>query len=79
VVNVDGSKVVQFSHFSVKEFLTSEHLATLGEGLSDYHILPGSAHTFLAQACLTILLKLDYRVTKRAVKNLPLVQYAARY
>ena len=26
VVNVDGSSIVQFSHFSVKEFLTSDRL-----------------------------------------------------
>lgn len=31
VANIDGSRVVQFSHFSVKEFLTSERLATMGK------------------------------------------------
>ena len=31
VVSVNGSQVVQFSHFSVKEFLTSDRLATAGQ------------------------------------------------
>src|ERR1700741_883879 len=33
IVNVDGSPVVQFSHFSVKEFLTSDRLANSTEYL----------------------------------------------
>jgi len=34
VVNVDGSQVVQFAHFSVREFLTSDRLFAAGESLS---------------------------------------------
>ena len=34
IVNVDGLPVVQFSHFSVKEFLISSRLANAGEHLS---------------------------------------------
>jgi hypothetical protein len=46
VVNREGGQVVQFSHFSVKEFLTSDRLATTGdEGFSCYHILTEPAHT----------------------------------
>jgi hypothetical protein len=53
VVNVDGSQVVQLSHFSVKEFLISDRLATLGDNLSYYYILPSPANTILAKACLS--------------------------
>ena len=53
----DVSRVVQFSHFSVKEFLMSDRLASSTPDISRYHILPGPAHTILAQACLGSLLK----------------------
>jgi hypothetical protein len=56
IVNVDGSQVVQFSHFSVKEFLISDRLATADEYLSYYHILPEPAHITLARSSLTVLL-----------------------
>ncbi|KAH9162722.1 hypothetical protein EDB89DRAFT_1860579, partial [Lactarius sanguifluus] len=55
----DGvSRVIQFSHFSVKEFLTSDRLATFKGDASYFHIIPEPAHTTLAQACLGILLQL---------------------
>jgi ankyrin repeat protein len=79
VANVDESQVVQFSHFSVKEFLTSERLATTGSELSRYHILPGPAHTVMAKACLSILVKLDDNVDKKTIENSPLALYAARH
>jgi hypothetical protein len=47
VVDRGGHQVVQFSHFSVKEFLTSERLATAEENLSYYHILPNPRMSFL--------------------------------
>jgi hypothetical protein len=56
----DGdSRIIQFSHFSVKEFLTSNRLATLKGDASHFHIIPELAHTTLAQACLGTLLQLD--------------------
>jgi hypothetical protein len=61
VVNVDGFRVVQFAHFSVKEFLTSDRLSPTTENLSRYHIVPQSAHTTLVQASLGVLLELDDR------------------
>jgi Ankyrin repeats (many copies)/Ankyrin repeat len=79
VVNVDGSPVVQFSHFSVKEFLTSDRLAIAPEELSRYHILPNSAHTILAQACLSVLLHFDDHVDKRMMENFPFALYAAQH
>jgi hypothetical protein len=70
VVDVDGSQVVQFSHFSVKEFLTSDRLATAREDLSGYHIVPHSAHTILAQASLSVLLQLDDHIDKDSIQEL---------
>jgi ankyrin repeat protein len=78
IVNVDGSRVVQFSHFSVKEYLTSERLANATH-LSQFHILPHSAHTILAQASLGALLALDDKVNKEMMKKYQLAIYAARY
>ncbi|KAN0127638.1 hypothetical protein V8E53_014557 [Lactarius tabidus] len=52
-----GSPIVQFSHFSVKEFLMSERLATSRRDISQFHISLVDAHTLLAQASLAILLR----------------------
>jgi len=79
IVDIDGSRVVRFSHFSVKEYLTSERFANAGKGLSRYHILPHSAHAILAKASLSVLLALDDQVDKDTMKNFPLAIYAARY
>jgi hypothetical protein len=79
IVIVNGSRVTQFSHYSVKEYLTSERLVNAGKHLSRYHILPHSAHTILAQASLSVLLALDDQVDKESVTKYPLTIYAARY
>jgi len=79
VVNKGGLHVVQFSHFSVKEFLTSERLAAAEEHLSYYHILPEPAHTILAQASLSVLLQLDDQIDRGTICHFPLAQYAAQY
>jgi hypothetical protein len=79
IVNVDGSPVVQFSHFSVKEFLTSDRLANAGEHLSHYHILLQPAHTILAQACLSALLRLDDHIDENGIKRFPLSIYTAQH
>ncbi|KAH9015328.1 ankyrin repeat-containing domain protein [Lactarius pseudohatsudake] len=70
-----GSQVVQFSHFSVKEYLTSARLARSDEDVSWFHIDLEAAHTILAQACLGTLLRLDVHVD---TKGFPLVEYASR-
>ena len=57
VVPNRGSPVVQFSHFSVKEFLMSDRLATSRRDISQYHISLRDAHTLLAQASLAVLLR----------------------
>ena len=79
IVDKGGSRVVQFSHLSVKEFLTSDHLATSTGNLSTYQILPEPAHTILAQACLGLLLHLDDRIDNESIKESPLAEYAARH
>jgi ankyrin repeat protein len=79
VVDYRGSRVVQFSHLSVKEFLTSNNLATSTGHLTTYHILPGSAHTILTQVCLGLLLHLDDHDDDKSVKDSPLADYAARH
>jgi ankyrin repeat protein len=71
------SLVVQFSHFSVKEFLMSDRLATSTGDISQYHISLSASHTVLAQACLGVLLR-DPDLTN-GTDNAPLAGYAARY
>jgi hypothetical protein len=61
---IDGSRVVQFSHLSVKEFLLSSRLAA-NASLSIYHFLPQPAHSLFAKICLGVLLQLDKRLDKR--------------
>ncbi|KAH9077552.1 hypothetical protein EDB83DRAFT_1490622 [Lactarius deliciosus] len=76
----DGdSRVVQFSHFSVKEYLTSPRLARSEGDVSWLHIGLDAAHTILAQACLGTLLQLDEHAGNSGAKALPLVEYAARH
>ena len=80
IVDTGLSQVVQFSHFSVKEFLTSTRLATLTQDVSRYHIVLGHAHTIMAQACLSILLQLDNLTEDGSVeKHFPLAGYAAEH
>lgn len=78
IIDADGSRVVQFSHFSVKEFLTSSHTAN-SELASYYHILPQPAHVSLARICLSMLLQLDNRIDELSIDDYPLSSYAAKY
>jgi hypothetical protein len=79
IVNDGDSRIVQFSHYSVKEFLTADRLADPIRDVSRYYIRLGAAHTILAQACLGVLLQLDDRVDRDDIKNFPLARYAAQY
>ena len=75
-----GSKIVQFSHFSVKEYLTSDRLRTSKiRNLRYYHTPLDAAHTILARACLTVLLQLDENVDKERLDTFPLAFYAAQH
>jgi ankyrin repeat protein len=77
----DGdSRVVQLSHFSVKEYLTSPRLAQSPcVDVSRFHIDLEAAHTIMAQACLVTLLRPDEHDGKNDAKRSPLVKYAAQY
>lgn len=81
VVKVYGKQQVQFSHFSVQEFLTSSRLQDQdSKRLSRYHILSRPAHNFSAKACLSVLLQLNYRIHKGSVEGMfPLAMYAAEH
>jgi len=77
IVDDGDSQVVQFSHFSVKEFLISDRLARSSGDVSRYHILLEPAHTILVQACLGVLFHLDDDVNEDNAKDVPLAMYAA--
>jgi hypothetical protein len=80
MIVLDGdSRVVQFSHFSVKEFLTADRLAEPIRDVSRHHIRLEAAHTILVRACLGVLLQLDDRVDRDSMKSFPLARYAAQY
>ena len=68
--------IVQFSHFSVKEYLTSDRIANSAP-VSHFQVLPKPAHTLLARACLGVLLQLDYSIDETKIGNFPLARYAA--
>jgi len=77
---------VQFSHFSVKEFLTSLRLADSSGDVSRYHISMEPAHTILAQSCLGVLLRLpvddhaeDDSTDDTIFDGFPLAGYAAEH
>jgi hypothetical protein len=77
VVTVNGSPVVQFSHFSVQEFLMSSRLAS--GRLSHYYISLEPAHAIVVQACLSVLLQLDSHINKGNIEKYPLAVYAAQH
>ncbi len=72
------SRVVQFSHYSVMEFLISERLAKSEQrDLSQYYISPEPAHTVLAQTCISTLLQPDLH-SHDITDGFPLIKYAAQ-
>ena len=80
VIENEGSNVVQFSHFSVKEYLTSDRLRASEIGnLQHYYIPLDAAHTILARACLTVLLQFDENIDKKRLETFPLAFYAAQH
>ena len=80
IVNYRGSPIIQFSHFYVKEFLTSTRLAKATDTISSrYHVSMTPAHTLVAQTCLGILLHLCMDITRDRRKKIPLAKYAAEH
>ena len=77
IIDDKGSKIAQFSHFSVKEFLTSNRLQMSDVGnICQYYIPLEPAHAILARACVIVLLQLDEKNDER-FKSLPLASYAS--
>jgi ankyrin repeat domain-containing protein 50 len=73
------SCLVQFSHYSVKEFLTSDRLqSSRMQRISRFHIAPMPAHTILVQSCISTLLQLDDSVNRNDLRGFPLADYAVR-
>ena len=79
IVEAGDSRVVQFSHFSVREFLTSSRLAIGSGEASNYYMDLNLAHTTLAQACLGVLLQTEHDVDGHNPKDQPLARYAAQH
>jgi ankyrin repeat protein len=80
IIDDRGSKIVHFSQFSVKEYMTSDRLQRSDIGhLCDYYIPLEPAHTILARACMAVLLQLDEKVDRERVATFPLGQYASRH
>lgn len=76
---LSNTRIAQFTHFSVEQFLTSNRLAILNGDVSQFHISPGKAHTIFTQACLGILLSGDGVNDEWVESRSPLAEYAARY
>jgi ankyrin repeat protein len=74
-----GSPVVEFAHFSVKEYLTSMRLTKAKDTISRFHVSMTEAHTIVAQACLGVLLHLDENITEDSLEEFPLAEYAAEH
>ena len=75
----DDPTIVQFSHKSVKEFLTSNRLRTSCiENSSRYHFSPKVAHATLARVCINVLLRFDETADKTRLESSPLALYAAQ-
>ena len=85
VVDEYGGQVVQFSHFSVKEFLTSSRIAGSSADVSRFHILLEPAHTILAKTCLGVLVRLgelvdvEDSIEDSVEDKFPLAWYAAEH
>ena len=78
IINDQNSRIVQFSHFSVKEFRTSGRLAASNAVSLRYHHIPlKPAHTIMAIACVSVLLRLDYLIDRQSIENFPLAKYSA--
>ena len=78
VVEDSGMQIVQFSHFSVKEYLTSIRLSEAKPSISRYLITLEPAHTIVAQACLRLLLQLEGD-RQEISSRWPLANYSAQH
>ena len=51
-MDVDGLQVIQFAHFSVKEYLTLGRVSQAKDTISQFHVSMTSAHTLIGRAGL---------------------------
>jgi len=80
IVDVGDSQIIQFSHFSVKEFLASSRLAEASDiVVQRYHVSMPGAHTLAAQASLGILLHIDKEMAAVDLEKFHLAEYAAEH
>ena len=80
IVDEEGSQIVQFSHFSVKEFLTSPRIGDSSAEVSRFHTLLEPAHTIIVNACLSVLLRLGELGDEDKIEDkFPLARYAAEH
>jgi Ankyrin repeats (many copies)/Ankyrin repeats (3 copies) len=81
IVEVNGSRIVQFTHPSVKEFLLARSLASSKAGSERFrhHIDTNRAHNMVFRASLAVLLSLDGDISVDGVRSFPLANYAARH
>jgi Ankyrin repeats (3 copies) len=72
---------VRLAHFSVREYLTSEHLGNSDAQVSYYHFSQRNAHRFIAKTCLAYLLQFDQDngVNLTTFRSYPLSRYAANH
>ena len=75
----ESSKIVQFSHFSVKEYLTSDRLQTSDvPNIRQFHVSLELANANMARVCLAVLLQLEEKMDKERFAAFPLALYAAQ-
>jgi hypothetical protein len=76
-----GPEEVRLAHFSVREYLVSEHLRIGHSKLSYYHFNKKLADTFIAKTCLAYLLQFNQNgsIEDSRQTSYPLSSYAARY
>jgi hypothetical protein len=70
---------IRLAHFSVQEYLISEHLQTSTTALSCYYCNKHIAHVFIAKTCLAYLLQFDQEdgVNSNTATSYLLSDYAA--
>ncbi|KAF8514292.1 hypothetical protein JB92DRAFT_2677808, partial [Gautieria morchelliformis] len=78
VVSMEAGEI-RLAHFSVREYLISEHLRTSMTVLSCYYFHEKIAHIFIAKTCLAYLLHVDQDngINGNTTRSYPLFRYAA--
>ncbi|KAF8522653.1 hypothetical protein JB92DRAFT_3268881, partial [Gautieria morchelliformis] len=69
------SNSIRLAHFSVREYLISEHLQTSTTAISVYYFNERMAHVFIAKTCLAYLLHFD-SANRNPAMSYPLSFYA---